>query len=195
MDKKLAGKTVAILVTDGFEEVELTRPREALQAAGARTVVVAPKGGTVQGFHHHDKGSQVPVDATLADVDATQFDALVLPGGVINPDALRMNAEAVAFVKAFSTANKVIGAICHGPWTLVEADVVRGREVTSWPSVKTDLVNAGARWVDREVVCDRGVVTSRKPDDIPAFCKKLIEEMIEPSHAKRNGQQQHASAR
>jgi protease I len=179
---KLAGKRLAILATDGFEQVELTEPRRLLSEAGATMVLVAPKQGKIQGFHHLDKADQFDVDMALDQADATEFDGLVLPGGVANPDALRMNPRAVRFVKAFAEREKPIAAICHGPWTLVEADAVRGREVTSWPSLKTDLTNAGARWVDQEVVTDRGLVTSRKPDDIPAFVRKAIEEFAEGTH-------------
>ncbi len=179
---RLRGKTIAILVTDGFEEVELEAPRQALDEAGARTVLVAPKTGWVQAFHHHDKSEPFPVDKTLREVNVEEFDGLVLPGGALNPDQLRTIPEAVAFVRAFARAGKPIGAMCHGPWMLVEADVVRGRTVTSWPSIQTDLRNAGANWVDREVVTDRGLVTSRKPDDIPAFIAKLIEEFAEGAH-------------
>ena len=179
---RLRGKTIAILVTDGFEEVELEAPREALDAAGAKTVLVAPKTGWVQGFHHHDKSEPSPVDKTLREVSVEDFDGLLLPGGALNPDQLRTIPEAVAFVRGFARAGKPIGAICHGPWMLVEADVVRGRTVTSWPSIQTDLRNAGANWVDREGVTDRGLVTSRKPDDIPAFSAKAIEEFCEGEH-------------
>ncbi|HEX3773997.1 MAG TPA: type 1 glutamine amidotransferase domain-containing protein, partial [Polyangiaceae bacterium] len=160
---------MAILATDGFEQVELEQPRAMLEAAGATTILVAPKAGKVQGFHHHDKGDALPVDRTLDEADPSEFDALMLPGGALNPDALRANPQAVAFVKAFADANKPIAAICHGPWTLVEADAVRGRTMTSWPSIKTDLKNAGATWVDEAVVVDGNLITSRKPDDIPAF--------------------------
>jgi protease I len=179
---KLAGKKLAILATDGFEQVELTEPRRLLSEAGATMVLVAPKKGKIQGFHHLDKADQFDVDMELEQADAAEFDGLVLPGGVANPDALRMNPRAVRFVKAFAERGKPIAAICHGPWTLVEADAVRGRQVTSWPSLKTDLTNAGARWVDQEVVTDRGLVTSRKPDDIPAFVQKAIEEFAEGKH-------------
>jgi protease I len=174
-DSQLNRVTVAILATDGFEQVELEQPRAMLEAAGATTILVAPKAGKVQGFHHHDKGDALPVDRTLDEADPSEFDALMLPGGALNPDALRANPQAVAFVKAFADANKPIAAICHGPWTLVEADAVRGRTMTSWPSIKTDLKNAGATWVDEAVVVDGNLITSRKPDDIPAFGKNAIE--------------------
>jgi protease I len=182
MAKELSGKKIAVLATDGFEQSELTLPRRALTEAGATVHVIAPHGGTIQGVRHDEKGEAVKVDKTLDDVRPEQYDALVLPGGVANPDTLRTEPKAVNFVRAFFTANKPVGAICHGPWTLIEADAVRGRRVTSWPSLKTDLKNAGAEWVDQEVVVDHGLVTSRKPDDIPAFNKKLIEEISEGRH-------------
>lgn len=180
--RSLAGKTVAFLATDGFEQVELTEPRRLLEEQGAKTVLISPKDGEIQGFHHHDKADKVKVDVSLHEADPADYDGLVLPGGALNPDELRTIPEAVQFVKRFAASGKPIAAICHGPWTLVEADVVRGRKVTSWPSVRTDLMNAGAEWVDREVVVDRGLVTSRKPDDIPAFVQKTIEELKEPQH-------------
>lgn len=176
MANELAGKRVAILATDGFEETELTAPHKALIAAGATVDIVAPKAGRIQGMHHDEKGDRIAVDKQLDEVDAASYAALVLPGGVANPDSLRIDDRAVAFVRAFASAGKPIAAICHGPWTLIEADAVRGRTLTSWPSLKTDLKNAGAEWVNREVVVDRGLVTSRKPDDLPAFCAKMIEE-------------------
>lgn len=172
---RLAGKTIAILATDGFEQVELLEPRRAFEREGAKTVVVSPKQGEIQGFKHHDRGDCVPVDVQLSAADPTRFDGLLLPGGALNPDALRAIPEAVQFVKAFAKSHKPIAAICHGPWTLVEADLVRGRSVTSWPSIKTDLTNAGAKWVDQEVVVDGDLVTSRRPSDIPAFSEKAIE--------------------
>ena len=181
--KSLANTRVAILVTDGFEQVELTGPRQALDEAGAKTSVVSPANGSVQGMNHHEKGDRIPVDIPLAQASPDEFDALMLPGGGANPDQLRMNPEAVKFVRAFADAGKPIAAICHGPWMLVEADVVRGRTVTSWPSLKTDLKNAGATWVDQEVVTDNGLVTSRKPGDIPAFNRKMLEEIAEGRHA------------
>ena len=181
--KSLANTRVAILVTDGFEQVELTRPRQALDEAGAKTSIVSPADGSVQGMNHHEKGERLAVDIPLDRASADQFDALLLPGGVANPDRLRMNPAAVKFVRAFADAGKPIAAICHGPWLLVEADVVRGRTVTSWPSLRTDLKNAGATWVDQEVVTDNGLVTSRKPDDIPAFNRKMVEEIAEGRHA------------
>ena len=180
----LTGKKVAILVADGFEQVEMTGPREALDGAGAETLIVSPKDDTVEGWNHYDKGDKFPVDVKLAEASADNFDALLLPGGVANPDQLRMKPEAVNFVKAFVDAGKPIAVICHGPWTLVEADVVRGRTITSWPSVKTDLINAGAEWVDEECVVDNGLVSSRNPGDIPAFNKKMLEEFAEGSHTR-----------
>jgi len=182
MEKKLNGKKVAILVAEGFEQVEMTGPRQALEGAGAVTEIVSPAEGEVQGWNHFDKGDKFKVDVPLAEADPSDFDALLLPGGVANPDQLRMKPEAVEFVKAFFDAGKPVAAICHAPWTLIEAGVVRGRTMTSWPSVKTDLINAGAQWVDREVVTDNGLVTSRKPDDIPAFNEKMIEEFAEGEH-------------
>src|SRR6187551_1563372 len=174
---KLSGKNIAILATDGVEQSELEKPRIAFEQAGARTVLVAPEGGAIQGFEHHEPGKRFDVDATLEQVNADDFDALLLPGGVLNPDKLRTIPEAMQFVRRFAEAGKPIAAICHGPWSLVEADLVRGRTLTSWPSLMTDLKNAGAIWVDREVVVDRGLVTSRKPDDLPAFIGKAIEEI------------------
>jgi protease I len=170
----LQGKKVAILVTDGFEQSELMEPRKALDEAGATTQVVSPAGAKVKGWNHKEWGNEVPVDVPLESANADQFDALLLPGGVMNPDQLRMNPKAVEFVKRFADAGKPVAAICHGPWTLIEAGAVRGRTMTSWPSLKTDLKNAGATWVDKEVVNDGGLVTSRKPDDIPAFNRKML---------------------
>lgn len=179
---KLSGKNIAILATDGVEQSELEKPRVAFEQAGARTVLVAPSSGTIQGFQHQEPGKRFDVDAALDQVNADDFDALLLPGGVMNPDKLRTIPEAVQFVRRFAEAGKPIAAICHGPWSLVEADLVRGRTLTSWPSLMTDLKNAGAIWVDREVVVDRGLVTSRKPDDLPAFIGKAIEEIREGRH-------------
>jgi len=179
----LSGKRVAILVADGFEQIELTGPRDALIGAGADTAIVSPVRGQVQGWKHFDKADHFHVDIPLDAANADEFDALLLPGGVANPDQLRTIPKAVAFVKRFFDAGKPVAAICHGPWSLIEAGVVRGRKVTSWPSLKTDLTNAGASWVDQEVVTDNGLVTSRKPDDIPAFNKKMIEEIAEGRHA------------
>lgn len=170
----LQGCRVAVLATDGVEQVELTRPVEALRQAQAQVTVVAPKGREIQGMNHHDKGDKLPVDKQLSGVRPDQFDALVLPGGVANPDALRTIPEAVAFVRHFVQAHKPIAAICHGPWTLIEAGGVKGRHMTSWPSLRTDLANAGAEWADQEVVVDKDLVTSRKPDDIPAFNREML---------------------
>ena len=181
----LKGKRVAILVAEGFEQVELTDPRKALDDAGAETRIVSPAKGEVQGWKHFDKADRFPVDVPLANAEAREFDALLLPGGVANPDQLRIIPEAVAFVRQFFEAGKPVAAICHGLWPLIDAGVVRGRKVTSWPSLRTDLQNAGANWVDQEVVTDNGLVTSRKPDDIPAFNRKMIEEFAEGVHTER----------
>jgi protease I len=178
----LNGKKVAILVAEGFEQVELTEPKAALEAAGARTSIVSPSGDRVQGWKHFDKGAFFPVDVALDLARADDFDALLLPGGVANPDQLRIVPKAVSFIRAFFDAGKPVAAICHGLWPLIDAGVVEGRTVTSWPSLKVDLINARAKWVDREVVTDNGLVTSRKPDDIPAFNRKLIEEFAEGKH-------------
>jgi protease I len=180
--KDLNGKRVAILATDGVERVELLEPRKALDAAGARTSVVSPKQGSIKGWEHDHWGEDIKVDKPLESASADEFDALMLPGGVMNPDHLRQNQQAVDFVRSFFDAGKPVAAICHAPWMLVEANVVDGRSVTSWPSLRTDLENAGAEWVDREVVTDQGLVTSRKPDDIPAFNRKMIEEFAEGIH-------------
>jgi protease I len=182
MPHDLNGRTIAILATDGFEQSELTEPKRALEEAGATVHVIAPKSGTIRGWDKTDWGEEVAVDLDLEHARPESYDGLVLPGGQINPDKLRIEPAAVAFAHAFFEAGKPVGAICHAPWLLVEADVVRGRTVTSWPSVRTDLRNAGAEWVDREVVVDQGLVTSRKPDDLPAFNAKLIEEFAEGRH-------------
>jgi protease I len=187
MSQSLTNKRVAILATEGFEYVELVKPREALDAAGAKTEVVSPKAGSIKGWNIDNWGDSVTVDVALDSADPSQYDALLLPGGVMNPDKLRQNEKAVQFVKHFFVAHKPVAAICHGPWLLVEADVLRGRTITSWPSLKTDIRNAGGKWVDQEVSTDEGLVTSRKPDDIPAFSKKMVEEFAEGKH-----QQQHA---
>ena len=183
MANELNGKRIAILATNGFEQVELTEPKKALEAAGATTTLVSLTGGTIRGYNKEEPADSFPVDKTVDSVSANDYDALLLPGGVANPDHLRVNEQAVRFVKAFADAGKVIGAICHGPWTLVEAGVVRGKTLTSWPSLKTDITNAGGTWVDEEVHNNHGLVTSRKPSDIPAFNKKLIEEIAEGRHA------------
>ena len=181
----LDGMKVAILAAEGFERDELFEPRKALTEAGAETRIVSPAQGEVQGWKHFDKADKVKVDVPLDRADAQEFDALMLPGGVANPDQLRMNPKAVEFVRQFFAAGKPVAAICHAPWMLIEADVVKGRTVTSWPSLKTDLKNAGAKWVDQEVVTDNGLVTSRKPADIPAFNRKMIEEFAEGRHEPR----------
>jgi protease I len=187
MAEKLSGKKVAILAADGFEEVELTKPRAALDEAGATTIVVSLKSGKIQGMNHADKGDTVPVDMTLDDAKPEQFDALMIPGGLMNPDSLRSSEEALEFVRHFFRESKPVAAICHAPWVLIDAGVIRGRTVTSWPAIKTDVRNAGANWVDQEVVVDNGLVTSRKPDDIPAFNKKMVEEFCEGRHAPASG--------
>lgn len=178
----LSGKKIAIVITDGFEEVEFTKPKEALEKAGAETEVISIKSGKVKAWAMTDWGKEYPVDKTIDSADADDYDALLLPGGVLNPDKLRVNKDVVDFVNQFFEEGKPIAAICHGPWTLIETDRLHGRTLTSWPSLKTDLRNAGATWVDEEVVTDNGLVTSRKPDDIPAFCKKMIEEIAEGRH-------------
>lgn len=180
----LSGKRVAILATDGVEQVELQEPQRALQHAGATVQVVSPKRGSIRGWNRKEWGADIPVDLELDRARVDDFDALVLPGGVMNPDTLRMNARAVQFVRDFYINGKPIAAICHAPWLLIEAGVVRGRTVTSYPSLKTDLVNAGAEWVDREVVTDEGLVTSRRPDDVPAFSSKMLEEFAEGGHTR-----------
>ncbi len=181
----LSGKRVAILVADGFEEVEFTMPKKYLEDAGAKTHVISIKPGKVRAWNHTDWGNEYPVDKTVDEVEAGDYDALLLPGGVMNPDNLRTNERAVSFVRDFFTQHKPVASICHGPWMLVEADVVQGRTVTSYPSIKTDLKNAGANWVDREVVVDQGLVTSRNPDDLPAFNAKMVEEIAEGMHAQQ----------
>ncbi len=183
--KSLNGKTIAFLVTDGFEQVELTTPWEQIKLAGAETVLIALEDGKVQGFNHLDKGDAFQVDKSVANASADDYDGLVLPGGVANPDALRTDENAVEFVRAFFSEQKPVAAICHAPWTLVEADVVHGRKLTSWPSLRTDIKNAGGNWVDQEVVVDQGLVTSRKPDDLDAFCSKAIEEFAEGKHQRQ----------
>jgi protease I len=175
MASNLNGKKIAILATDGFEQAELMEPRQALVGAGATTVVISPKSGEIKGWKLKDWGERVKVDKTLDESNPNDYDALVLPGGVINPDHLRMDPRAVNFIRQFVSTGKPVAAICHGPWTLIEADAVRGKKVTSWPSLKTDLKNAGASWVDQEVVQDGQFIFSRKPDDIPAFNKAIID--------------------
>jgi len=182
MASKLEGRKVAILVADGFEQVEMTKPREALEEAGAETKIVSLKSGQIQGMHHADKGDKFEVDLTLDDARPDNFDALMIPGGLINPDSLRSDKRALQFARHFFQTGKPVAAICHGPQVLISADLVRGRKMTSWPAIEADLRNAGAHWVNEEVVVDNGLVTSRKPDDIPAFNKKMIEEFCEGKH-------------
>lgn len=179
---RLNGKKIAILATEGFEQSELEKPRTALEEAGAETEVISPKSGSIRGWDESDFGDSVDVDRALADADPDDYDGLLLPGGVMNPDKLRLEPRAVEFVRAFFHAGKPVAAICHGPQLLIEAEVVRGRKMTSYPSVKKDLMNAGAQWIDQEVVVDNGLVTSRKPADIPAFNRKMIEEFAEGRH-------------
>ena len=180
----LAGKKIAVLATDGVEQVELIEPVRALRQAQADVVVIAPKSGQIQGMNHHDKGDMLTVDHDLANVSPDRFDGLMLPGGVANPDELRTNEKAVSFVRHFVQEHKPIAAICHGPWTLIEAEGVRGHRMTSWPSLRTDLKNAGANWEDRSVVVDNGLVTSRKPDDLPDFCREMVK-LFEGAAAQR----------
>jgi protease I len=192
MFDQLHGKRIAFLTAnEGVEQVELTEPLEAVRAAGAEADLLAPEAGDVQAFNHLDKGEKFPVDRAVGEADASEYDGLVLPGGVANPDQLRTEAAAVEFVRAFFEAGKPVGVICHGPWTLIEADVVRGRTLTSWPSLQTDLRNAGAEWVDEEVHVDQGLVSSRRPDDLEAFAAKIVEEFAEGVH---EGQRAGASA-
>lgn len=185
MSNQLSGKKVAILATNGFEEVELTNPREALIAEGAEIHIVAPNEGTIRSWATDNWGDNFDVDVTISDAFTEEYDALLLPGGVLNPDQLRMNEEAIEFVRSFFKDGKPVAAICHGPQLLIEADVLQGREMTSYPSIKTDLKNAGARWVDNEVVVDQGLTTSRSPEDLPAFNDKMIEEIREGVHAEQ----------
>lgn len=184
MSGRLNGKRIAILATDGFEQSELTEPRRALEQEGARVEVISPHDGSIQGMRHHDKGDPVPVDRTLDAAKPEQYDALMLPGGVANPDALRMDPKAVDFTRSFFLTKKPVAAICHGPWTLVEANVVQGKRMTSWPSLKTDISNAGGHWEDSPVVVDHGLVTSRNPGDLPQFCQRMIEEFAEGVHIR-----------
>ena len=182
MAKTLENRTVAILATDGVEQVELTEPRKAVEEAGATVRLLSIKDGEIQGMNHDKPGDKLKVDGLVADASVDEYDALILPGGVQNPDTLRMDEDAVSFVRDFVNSGKPVGVICHGPWVMIEADVVRGRRMTSWPSVRTDLRNAGAEVVDEEVVVDNGLVSSRKPDDLPAFCRKIVEEFAEGRH-------------
>lgn len=182
MAKTLENRIVAILATDGVEQVELTEPCKAVEEAGATVRRLSIKDGEIQGMNHDKPGDKLKVDGLVADASVDEYDALILPGGVQNPDTLRMDEDAVSFVRDFVNSGKPVGVICHGPWVMIEADVVRGRRMTSWPSVRTDLRNAGAEVVDEEVVVDNGLVSSRKPDDLPAFCRKLVEEFAEGPH-------------
>ena len=181
----LAGKKIAIIAADRVEQVELVEPRKALDEAGAETELISMKAGKIQGMNHFDEGDELPVDRTIDDADASDYDALLIPGGVANPDLMRGDDRMVEFTREFFEQGKPVAAICHGPWMLVEADVVRGRRITSWPTLETDLRNAGGEWVDEEVVVDSGLVTSRKPDDIPAFNAKMVEEFAEGIHAEQ----------
>ena len=185
MANQLRGKRIAFLATDGVEQVELTEPLRAVRDAGAETELISLTSGEFQGFDHLDPADRFTADRAVADARPDDYDGLVLPGGVANPDHLRTDRDAVAFVRGFFEQHKPVGVICHGPWTLVEADVVRGRTLTSWPSLRTDLRNAGARWVDEQVVVDHGLVSSRKPADLPAFSAKIVEEFAEGRHAEQ----------
>ena len=189
MGNKLTNKRIAILVTDGFEQVEMTEPKKALEQAGARALLVAPGGGEVRGWSHTDWGDTFKADVPLESARPSDFDALVLPGGVMSPDKLRLNEYAIGFVRTFIVDSKPIAAICHGPWALIDADGVEDRRMTSWPSLRVDLENAGADWVDEEVVVDEGLVTSRKPADLPGFCAKMVEVIAEGPYKGRFQQQ------
>jgi protease I len=195
MATELQGKRIAFLATEGVEQLELTEPWKAVREAGGEPELVSLDSGEIQAFEHHEKGGTFRVDKTVQDADPTDYDGLVLPGGVINPDILRTDERAVAFVRQFFEQGKPVGAICHGPWTLVEANIVSGRALTSWPSLKTDIENAGGTWFDREIVVDRGLFTSRKPDDLPAFCAKLVEEFGEGIHEEQREATREAARR
>jgi protease I len=185
MGQRLDGKRVAFLATDGVEQIELTEPWKTVEQEGGTPELLSLESGEIQGFDHLDKGDTFEVDRTVGEASESDYDGLVLPGGVANPDFLRMDQEAVRFVRSFFEAGKPVAVICHGPWTLVEADVVRDRTITSWPSLRTDIRNAGGNWVDEEVVVDNGLVSSRRPDDLPAFCAKLAEEFCEGRHEQQ----------
>jgi deglycase len=183
MSDELKGKKIAILAADGVEEVELVEPRKAVEAAGAETALLSLETGEIQSMNGDiNKSETYSVDGTVADASVDDYDGLILPGGVVNPDNLRADEDAISFLQEFFKAGKPVGVICHGPWTLVEADLVRDREITSYPSIRTDIVNAGGNWVDEEVVVDEGLVSSRNPDDLPAFCAKIVEEFAEGAH-------------
>lgn len=186
MTNELSGKRIAFVAADGVEQIELTEPWDAVKGAGAEVHLLSVSSDDIQGFNHLDKGDTFPVDKTVADADASDYDGLVLPGGVANPDFLRTDKDTVDFVRTFFEQHKPVSAICHAPWTLIEAGVLSGRTVTSWPSLQTDIRNAGATWVDEEVVVDEGLTTSRKPDDLKAFCAKTIEEFAEGRHEKQS---------
>ena len=186
MGDRLLNKKIAILLTDGFEQIEMTGPRKALEMEGAITHLISPNPQSVQGWHHAKMGDAFDVDRFLLKADTSEYEALLIPGGVMNSDSLRTDPNAIEFVKSFARTGKPIAAICHAPWILIEAGVAKGHTVTSWPSLKTDLMNAGATWVDKEVVMDSGLVTSRKPDDIPAFNAKMIEEFVEGVHIQQH---------
>jgi protease I len=195
MANELQGKKIAFLAADGVEQVELTEPWKAVEEAGGQPELLSIDSGEIQAFNHLDQGDTFPVDRKVDETDAAEYDGLVLPGGVANPDFLRMDESAVSFVESFFQQGKPVGVICHGPWTLVEAGVLKGRTITSWPSLQTDIVNAGGNWVDEEVVVDAGLVSSRNPDDLPAFCAKIVEEFAEGEHAEQAEQTAQAFGR